>query len=106
MVVWNEHHYPKSMGQLPRDVRVKAIEMANVLHLEQGFSRDYAVDLAIARAQMWAQRYGRELASEAPRPRPARRIRPARLETPSNAGGFASRNTRPPVGDAPKNEAG
>jgi uncharacterized protein YdaT len=52
---WNEDYYPRSMRNLPSEVRVKAIEIANAL-LEEGYDEGRAIRIAIAKAKDWAQR--------------------------------------------------
>ena len=52
---WNEVYYPKSMRNLPREVRLKAIEIANAL-LEEGYDEGTAIRIAIAKAKEWAER--------------------------------------------------
>ena len=52
---WNEVYYPKSMRNLPRGVRLKAIEIANAL-LEEGYDEGTAIRIAIAKAKEWAER--------------------------------------------------
>lgn len=56
---WNEAYYPKSMRNLPPEVRLKAIEIANAL-LEQGYDEGKAIRIAIAKAKKWAE-HGRSL---------------------------------------------
>lgn len=51
---WNEAYYPKSMRNLPPEVRLKAIEIANAL-LEQGYDEGKAIRIAIAKAKKWAE---------------------------------------------------
>jgi uncharacterized protein YoaH (UPF0181 family) len=53
---WSLEHYPKSMVNLPDDVRLKAIEMANAL-LAEGMEEGKAVRIAIAKAKEWAQHH-------------------------------------------------
>ncbi len=52
---WNEAYYPQSMRKLPREVRLKAIEIANAL-LEEGYEEGKAIRIAIAKAKEWAER--------------------------------------------------
>jgi uncharacterized protein YdaT len=51
---WNEVYYPKSMRNLPREVRLKAIEIANAL-LEDGYDEGTAIRIAIAKAKERAE---------------------------------------------------
>jgi len=52
---WSEVYYPPSMGNLPPDVRSKAIEIANAL-LESGHPEGQAIRIAIAQAKRWSSR--------------------------------------------------
>lgn len=52
---WDEAYYPRSMRNLPPEVRVKAIEIANAL-LEEGYDEGKAIRIAIAKAKEWAER--------------------------------------------------
>jgi uncharacterized protein YdaT len=52
---WNEAYYPRSMRDLPPEVRSKAIEIANAL-LEEGHDEGTAIRIAIAKAKQWAER--------------------------------------------------
>lgn len=52
---WNADYYPASMKNLPPEVRVKAIEIANAL-LEAGRPEGQAIRIGIARAKQWAAR--------------------------------------------------
>ena len=54
---WNELRYPPAMGHLDPLVRAKAIEIANAL-LNDGHDEGFAIRVAIARAEQWAQRQG------------------------------------------------
>ncbi len=51
---WNESHFPRSMLNLPLDIREKAIEIANAL-LAEGYDEGRAIRIAIAQAKRWAQ---------------------------------------------------
>lgn len=51
---WDEAYYPKSMRNLPPEIRLKAIEIANAL-LEQGYDEGKAIRIAIAKAKEWAR---------------------------------------------------
>lgn len=53
---WNEAYYPRSMRNLPPEVRLKAIEIANAL-LEEGYDEGKAIRIAIAKAKEWAERH-------------------------------------------------
>lgn len=50
---WDENYYPGSMANLPFEIRVKAIEIANAL-LEEGYDEGRAIRIAIAKAREWA----------------------------------------------------
>ncbi len=52
---WDENYFPRSMRNLPEDVRRKAIEIANAL-LEEGYDEGKAIRIAIAKAKQWAAR--------------------------------------------------
>ena len=51
---WNESYYPQSMQDLPLEVRLKAIEIANAL-LEEGYDEGKAIRIAIAKTKEWAE---------------------------------------------------
>ncbi len=48
---WNKNDYPNSMKNLDKDVREKAIEIANAL-LDEGYEDGKAIPIAIDRAKM------------------------------------------------------
>jgi uncharacterized protein YdaT len=50
-VPWNKNDYPNSMKNLDKDVREKAIEIANAL-LDEGYEDGKAIPIAIDRAKM------------------------------------------------------
>lgn len=50
---WSKDYYPAAMRHLPREVRAKAIEIANAL-LDQGYPEGQAIRIAIAQAKKWA----------------------------------------------------
>lgn len=50
---WDEAYYPRSMRNLPIEVRLKAIEIANAL-LAEGYDEGKAIRIAIARSKEWA----------------------------------------------------
>ena len=54
---WSQDRYPKSMANLPAEVREKAIEIANAL-LVEGVDEGKAIRIAIAKAKEWAQHHG------------------------------------------------
>jgi uncharacterized protein YdaT len=51
---WDESYYPRSMRNLPLEMRLKAIEIANAL-LAEGYEEGKAIRIAIAKAKQWAQ---------------------------------------------------
>ncbi|MCL4250415.1 MAG: hypothetical protein KJ065_19850 [Anaerolineae bacterium] len=51
---WTKQDYPASMKNLETRVRHKAIDIANAL-LEEGYSEDRAIPIAIAQAKRWAE---------------------------------------------------
>ena len=53
---WDETYYPRSMRNLPPEVRLKAIEIANAL-LEEGYDDGTAIRIAIAKGKELAE-YG------------------------------------------------
>ncbi|MDR4926037.1 hypothetical protein [Peribacillus simplex] len=48
---WNKNDHPNSMKNLDKDVREKAIEIANAL-LDEGYEDGKAIPIAIDRAKM------------------------------------------------------
>ena len=52
---WDDTYYPQSMRNLPPQLRLKAIEIANAL-LEEGYDEGKAIRFAIAKAKQWAHR--------------------------------------------------
>jgi uncharacterized protein YdaT len=50
---WDEDYYPSSMRNLPPEVRLKAIEIANAL-LAEGYDEGKAIRIGIAKAKEWA----------------------------------------------------
>jgi uncharacterized protein YdaT len=53
---WDDTYYPRSMRNLPPEVRLKAIEIANAL-LEEGYDDGTAIRIAIAKGKELAE-YG------------------------------------------------
>jgi uncharacterized protein YdaT len=49
---WDESYFPRSMVNLPPEVRSKAIEIANAL-LEEGYDEGRAIRIAISQARRW-----------------------------------------------------
>jgi uncharacterized protein YdaT len=54
---WDETYYPRSMRNLPPDIRSKAIEIADAL-LDEGYDDGTAIRIAIAKAKEWGERFG------------------------------------------------
>ena len=54
-VAWDENYYPRSMINLPPEIRLKAIEIANAL-LEEGYEEGRAIRIAIAKAAAQRER--------------------------------------------------
>jgi uncharacterized protein YdaT len=54
---WDETYYPPSMQNLPPQIRLKAIEIANAL-LAEGYDEGKAIRIAIAKAKEWAEHRG------------------------------------------------
>ncbi|WP_460843814.1 DUF2188 domain-containing protein [Noviherbaspirillum agri] len=54
---WSADSCPRSMINLPEQVRRKAIEIANAL-LEEGMEEGKAIRIAIAKAKEWARHHG------------------------------------------------
>lgn len=57
---WNKNNYPDSMKNLTEEVREKAIEIANAL-LEEDYEEGKAIPIAIAKAEDWASRRGKQV---------------------------------------------
>ena len=57
---WDETYYPRSMRNLPPEVRLKAVEIANAL-LEEGYDEGKAIRIAIAKAKGMGKGIGRQL---------------------------------------------
>lgn len=53
---WNESDFPRSMENLPPEVRAKAIEIANAL-LAEGYDEGRAIRIAIAQAKRWVSHF-------------------------------------------------
>ncbi len=51
---WTENNYPDAMKNLPEKVRIKAIEISNVL-LDEGMEEGRAIAIAISKAKEWAE---------------------------------------------------
>lgn len=60
---WTNKDYPDSMKNLEKEVRNKAIEIANSL-LEDHYDEGRAIPIAISKAKEWYDNRGSETASE------------------------------------------
>ena len=56
---WDEDDYPDSMKNLDKQVRDKAIEIANAL-LEDGYEEGRAISIGIAQAKKWADEHDKD----------------------------------------------
>ncbi len=56
---WTKTDYPVSMKNLPKEVRDKAIEIANALLEERKMDEGIAIATAISRAKDWAANRGK-----------------------------------------------
>ncbi len=56
---WTKTDYPVSMKNLPKEVRDKAIEIANALLEERKMDEGIAIATAIIRAKDWAANRGK-----------------------------------------------
>lgn len=54
---WTTTDYPASMKNLTKEVRNKAIEIANAL-LEEGYEEGRAIAIGTAKAEEWGARHG------------------------------------------------
>lgn len=57
---WDKKDYPDAMKNLPKEVRDKAIEIANALLEERHMEEGIAIATAISRAKDWAANHGKE----------------------------------------------
>lgn len=53
---WNQEDYPPAMKNLTKEVKDKAIEIANALLEEKDYDEGKAIPIAIAKAEEWASR--------------------------------------------------
>lgn len=60
---WAKRSYPVSMKNLPKEVRDKAIEIANAL-LEEKMDEGMAIATAISRSKDWAVNRGKKIESK------------------------------------------
>jgi uncharacterized protein YdaT len=56
---WTKTNYPASMKNLPKEVRDKAIEIANALLEERKMDEGVAIATAVSRAKDWAANRGK-----------------------------------------------
>jgi len=57
---WTKTDYPASMKNLPKEVRGKAIEIANALLEERKMDEGIAIATAVSRAKDWAANRGKQ----------------------------------------------
>jgi uncharacterized protein YdaT len=57
---WTKTDYPASMKNLPKEVREKAIEIANALFEERKMDEGIAIATAVSRAKDWAANRGKQ----------------------------------------------
>jgi uncharacterized protein YdaT len=57
---WTKTDYPVSMKNLPKEVRDKAIEIANALLEERNMDEGIAIATAVSRAKDWAANQGKK----------------------------------------------
>ena len=57
---WTKTNYPVSMKNLPKEVRDKAIEIANALLDERNMDEGIAIATAVSRAKDWAANHGKQ----------------------------------------------
>lgn len=60
---WSSDHFPTAMRSLAPDVRVKAIEVANVL-IEESMDESKSIRMAISMARAWGARRTRSVRAE------------------------------------------
>jgi uncharacterized protein YdaT len=51
---WTKDNYPDAMKNLPKDVRDKAVEIANALLTEKNMEEGIAIATGISHAKKWA----------------------------------------------------
>jgi uncharacterized protein YdaT len=61
---WTKNDYPNSMKNLPKEVKDKAVEIANALLEEKRMDEGIAIATAISRAKDWAANRGKETESK------------------------------------------
>jgi len=61
---WTKRSYPVSMKNLPKEVRDKAIEIANALLEEKKMDEGMAIATAISRSKDWAVNRGKNIESK------------------------------------------
>lgn len=65
---WTKKDYPASMKNLPKEIREKAIEIANALLDERDMDEGIAIATAVSRAKDWAVNRGKSAKSKGGRP--------------------------------------
>jgi uncharacterized protein YdaT len=65
---WTKKDYPASMKNLPKDVRNKAIEIANALLEGRDMDEGIAIATATSRAKDWAANRGKDTENKGGRP--------------------------------------
>jgi uncharacterized protein YdaT len=61
---WTKNDFPNAMKNLPKEVREKAIEIANALLDETQMDEGIAIATAISRAKDWAVNRGKDIKSQ------------------------------------------
>ena len=61
---WTKNDFPDSMKNLPKEVRDKAIEIANALLEERKMDEGIAIATAISRAKDWGANHGKQIKSQ------------------------------------------
>ena len=64
---WTKSTYPPSMKNLPKEVRDKAVEIANALLEEEGMDEGIVIATAISRAKDWAANRGKNIEATSPK---------------------------------------
>jgi uncharacterized protein YdaT len=55
-MAWSKNNYPDSMKNLDKNVREKAIEIANSLYEKEYMDEGRSISIAIAKAKEWADK--------------------------------------------------
>ena len=56
---WTKNNYPVAMKNLPKEVRDKAVEIANALLIEKNMEEGIAIATGISHAKEWAANRGK-----------------------------------------------